>query len=910
MLRFQLTIAVKLITTFIFHFMNLMLTLSCPFEWLKMAPKMKMRDSSRDSAPSLLVSKIGSSSLPSARVALLLLLLLTCYVSYAHSQDISYLLYQQDFSDSHTWQGNCDSTCCTVDAPCRFNNNEQMHLTNITSAGCTYQLVSASESLPMLDLNSSSVPIGANITFLVEPGFSPWAAFSIYQEGASFTFGSAVPGTKGTLGGVGYLTTNPYYTLNYTSKPAFTFNDLNLVDLAFSFSTDVWDGSMSLDSRSSAALNIAFSRCNISSSAGAYQTLITMSSYASPSADIKPMGPSITLQATIQQSTIVLGSDPTVGSFFSALTPPGTQWRQSNVYLTTLDTSIRGSAKSLFRLTHDTVDDGPSSQWTLMNTSTFDLRLSLLVEDTAGDGTTATMRFIASDSSLAFLPYSEGKSLPTFFSGNSYFGTTRSNLSGVLLPGSVAVATDSSIWTNVVFSLTSYAWTVSGMNTIQYIDSASPTPSQTSTPFVSNMTSTAFAFVNSDGTPIELHLLTSQSSTGSFLFSGNLVAPLQGPTCLFHADEPLELLSGALFNFQCNLTLAGGIYTAPGELSSTILFQPGTVVQGASLEASLSVGASESAVLSNVLLNLTGFSTLHVPVSSPSRNPFISVSGGGYILGYPYKGLVIDWGVENDEPIPTQTYVAFYANATSIRSAPFDEPTVTDMATSAYDFDVHVRQFKVGISTMWNVTFERQNAMPIEAPSSTQPPTVAACPTPPVGFVCSGGVWVSNGSIEQSTTVITVTTASVVVNGNFSVGSVVFTGTGHTITVNGCVNINGSIGIDLTGENIDKLNGKTITFVTQSSGCSSSLQDVPVTIAQQRNSCKTASSKNAPSSSRESLTLLFAIDRSNCDKKWIILGAVLGGVVLLGVIITVVIAVYLKSKGKEDARRSLKRAEL
>jgi hypothetical protein len=174
------------------------------------------------------------------------------------------------------------------------------------------------------------------------------------------------------------------------------------------------------------------------------------------------------------------------------------------------------------------------------------------------------------------------------------------------------------------------------------------------------------------------------------------------------------------------------------------------------------------------------------------------------------------------------------------------------------------------------------------------PPTYSSCPTPhPVGFNCVNGVLIAIGSITEPNIVFQPNSGTVQVFGNLSVTTTItFNGFGTTLNVSGCADIP-NIEIDLTKE---KTIPKTpVVLVTQGSGCSNSLLDTQLTVKQLK-SCKKTSAKNDVSSSSFQLSVLFSVDSSSCNTRWIILGSVLGAVLLIVVIIALVFSLNPAAK--------------
>jgi hypothetical protein len=173
-------------------------------------------------------------------------------------------------------------------------------------------------------------------------------------------------------------------------------------------------------------------------------------------------------------------------------------------------------------------------------------------------------------------------------------------------------------------------------------------------------------------------------------------------------------------------------------------------------------------------------------------------------------------------------------------------------------------------------------------------------PQPGPHFVCDESTWISFGDVTEPT--ITVTGPTIVVGDLHVSGDLTFTGLGMVKTVNGCISINGSIILELSPEQIEKLypagkvtkgGGKPVTLLEQSSSCSNSLNGLQLTVKDTKKCKKVKVSTD--DSTKTSLVGLFTLDKTKCQTPWIILGSVLGVVAIAGVATTLII-LYNKRK--------------
>jgi hypothetical protein len=195
-------------------------------------------------------------------------------------------------------------------------------------------------------------------------------------------------------------------------------------------------------------------------------------------------------------------------------------------------------------------------------------------------------------------------------------------------------------------------------------------------------------------------------------------------------------------------------------------------------------------------------------------------------------------------------------------------------------------------SWAWTPEFPRTEPSPRGSTSCTNP-----SPNPAV-FQCENGVWVSTVGINATTIVIT---GGVVIGGDLTVAdTLTFSGLSSTLKVNGCVIIDGGITIILTKEEVDQLSkasDKTKLLLT--SGCDiSSLETLPITIehTSQKKPCEKVTATGDSANGGSALVALFKIDTSKCRTWWIILAAVLGGVVFIALILTLVFTLSPKAR--------------
>lgn len=176
--------------------------------------------------------------------------------------------------------------------------------------------------------------------------------------------------------------------------------------------------------------------------------------------------------------------------------------------------------------------------------------------------------------------------------------------------------------------------------------------------------------------------------------------------------------------------------------------------------------------------------------------------------------------------------------------------------------------------------------------------TSGACPMPGPGesFVCVDGVWTSFTDVN---TTIIIATGPVTVFGNVNVSeSIVINGFQSSLIVNGCLILNGSIIIELSDDDLDKISKKTGAFTYEYYQLLLSSQNCPFTNSSQldvqvrktgKNQCAKVSMDAQTDSEHKLLAGIFRVNRTSCNIWWIILVSVLCGVVLLAVIVLVLV---------------------
>lgn len=166
------------------------------------------------------------------------------------------------------------------------------------------------------------------------------------------------------------------------------------------------------------------------------------------------------------------------------------------------------------------------------------------------------------------------------------------------------------------------------------------------------------------------------------------------------------------------------------------------------------------------------------------------------------------------------------------------------------------------------------------------------CPLPAPdnsAFLCSAnGQWITQGPITLPT--LTLPEGQTVVAGDLSLNSLNFSqGLNSSLVASGCISINSSISITLTASELSALSTASLnsTLLQQNPSCAPvSTGAIDVSSLQPLAPCSKITTTT--SSNAATLSVLFTLDSSPCAGPsktwWIILAAVLGGVVLLAII--------------------------
>lgn len=252
-------------------------------------------------------------------------------------------------------------------------------------------------------------------------------------------------------------------------------------------------------------------------------------------------------------------------------------------------------------------------------------------------------------------------------------------------------------------------------------------------------------------------------------------------------------------------------------------------------------------------------------------------------------------------------------------------PTITSNTLSSLVMDGVSMDFCANNGTIWSpsslalcsldatTAFYCQERYPSRCSFSAPSPTYvsgAACPEgtrPSPDFVCVGGTWTTNTTVDTPTFTVPSGNTQTVIQGNLTSSQVIIQGLGSTIILYGCTTNLSTITVELTPADLDKIGSAGVTQLllnlsSTTHTCSSNVSGVTVTTQVRGKSCKKVSVDRL--ASEGSLSGVFRIDASSCNLWWIILVSVLCAVILVAVVVVVVVLVCLRnSKARQESTR-------
>ena len=320
---------------------------------------------------------------------------------------------------------------------------------------------------------------------------------------------------------------------------------------------------------------------------------------------------------------------------------------------------------------------------------------------------------------------------------------------------------------------------------------------------------------------------------------------------------------------------------------------------------SLRVGASHSNVMNGATYTVECFTAGDIVPPKPVSALFASrYADNGCISQVTSTSFIaINPGVCAPVEYSNSLSTPWYAKSdVYCDSAPIDSSGLKAMTLTYYTTPTCLESSRLdmaylnpgycAIDNVFAPTFSASNIFECLSVGSHAPPVSCQGTPPGPSFICTNGVYVLQTSYTGGT--LTIPSSTQVVGNVTITESIVLSGTGASLSITGCLYLNGSVQIILTSEDLIRFSktGQRFLYISYSSdNCSNStdLSTVDVNLSTIGNSgCKKIKSKN--DSTKQSLALTFTLDDSGCGTRWwIILVAVIGAVVLLVIVIVLVV---------------------
>lgn len=185
---------------------------------------------------------------------------------------------------------------------------------------------------------------------------------------------------------------------------------------------------------------------------------------------------------------------------------------------------------------------------------------------------------------------------------------------------------------------------------------------------------------------------------------------------------------------------------------------------------------------------------------------------------------------------------------------------------------------------------------PSPSPPASTPSPPSACPLatrPTPDFQCVDGLWVYYGTVTTGSLTIPSGATQTIINGSLVTTSLVFQGT-STVLVTECVYNLTTVTIELTEEELKKLQSGSTQLLINYGGANSSCDDlgaVSVQATLKGSSCHKVTAKSV--ATKGTLSALFSISSSACNRWWIILVSVIGGLIVIALVVLVLLILFV-----------------
>lgn len=175
------------------------------------------------------------------------------------------------------------------------------------------------------------------------------------------------------------------------------------------------------------------------------------------------------------------------------------------------------------------------------------------------------------------------------------------------------------------------------------------------------------------------------------------------------------------------------------------------------------------------------------------------------------------------------------------------------------------------------------------------PPACTMSTQPSPNFACIDGRWTFGNTVSDPIFTLPSGASETVVTGNVTSPALVISGIGSTLVIQGgCATNLSSITIELTKDDLKKLNSTTrqLLLSTDPTLNCSNLEQVQVALGIKGTNCRKVKVDKLASDGQ--ISALLFVDKSACRTWWIILVAVLCSVVVIGVIVFVLLAIFVR----------------
>lgn len=182
-------------------------------------------------------------------------------------------------------------------------------------------------------------------------------------------------------------------------------------------------------------------------------------------------------------------------------------------------------------------------------------------------------------------------------------------------------------------------------------------------------------------------------------------------------------------------------------------------------------------------------------------------------------------------------------------------------------------------------------------PKPLSPPAPSTCSKatqPNSDFQCVNGVWVYYGTVSTGSLTIPAGASQTIINGSLITTTLVFEDSTSTIYVTDCVYNLTTISIELTEEEIKKLRPGTLQLLLSYGGGNASCGDLSTVNVQatlKGSGCHKVSAKTV--AAQGTLSALFSVSSSDCNRWWIILVSVIAGIIVIALIILILLIIFV-----------------